>query len=351
STTPGGGRAALGRQAGSMLALAAVLIVGLSAAGAGGVVASPQLHSAQAHSLEGSQTWAAAIQEYMLAGEQPPNALDIARTLDEQGEQQLAQGDYKDALATFSSVGTQYAQSGDPVGRANDDVFKTYSAWVKSNGSDVPYSDAISFFEQYRTASSCSASCASAAADIEAQALYQYGTSLAASSDYTDAITQFEKITASFASSSYAAQAHTAAATAYLARAKQELSVECAASLPAGESPTTALADYQKLVSTYSDTPEGMQAKAALAAPQNVVGHFQTAMHNTALFLSKQLNLSSGFESDNYRTTIGASSTTFTFTRVAQGKYYVTFVDNTGTPFYIGALNNPTLFPVGPLCA
>jgi hypothetical protein len=271
--------------------------------------------------------------------------------LDEQGEQQLAQGDYKDALATFNSVGTQYAQSGDPVGRANDDVFKTYSAWVKSNGSDVPYSDAISFFEQYRTASSCSASCASAAADIEAQALYQYGTSLAASSDYTDAITQFEKITANFASSSYAAQAHTAAATAYLAVGKQELTQECAAPLPAGESPTTALATYQKLATTYADTPEGKQAKAALAAPQNVVGHFQTAMHNTALFLSKQLNLSSGFESDNYRTTIGASSTMFTFTRVAQGKYYVTFVDNTGTPFYIGALNNPTLFPVGPLCA
>jgi outer membrane protein assembly factor BamD (BamD/ComL family) len=355
-------RAALGRRAGAMLALAAMLVVGLSAAGVGGVVASPQLHNAQAHSLEGSQAWAAAIHEYTLAGEQPPNAPDIARTLDEQGEQQLAQGDYKDALAIFQSVGAQYAQSGDPLGRANDDVFKTYSAWVKSNGSDVPYSDAISFFEHYRTTASCSTSCASDAAAIEAQALYQYGTSLAASSDYTDAITQFEKIASSFASSSYAAQAHSAAATAYLAVGKQQLTTGCSNIYPFDAAFTTSdpgyqalLGTYQKLVSKYADTPEGQQAKKALAAPQSVSGTVINAPAGSAivLLLSKHANPNAGYFSGEYKTTPGGRGS-FAFRAVAPGVYNLSGTVTTpsviATLWYTDQQNNPISFHVYALC-
>ncbi len=215
----------------------------------------------------------------------------------------------------------------------------------------MAYPAAISFFDAYQSSSACSASCQSATTAIEAQALFQYGTQLLNQGNFSAAITQFETVTTKFATSSYAAQAHEAAAQAYLNVGKQEVASECPAPLPYGQSPAGALATYKTLSTTYADTPEGQQAKTALAAPQDAVGHFLKAVQNSKLFLSKHLNLSAGTESDDYTAKITSSSTTFTFTKVALGSYYLTFVDSGGNAYYIGALNKPTAFPIGPLCA
>ncbi len=344
-------RGALGRRAVSMLVMSAVLVVGLSAIGATGVFASPQIHGFQAHALEGSHDWQDAVHEYTLSGEQAPNAPDIARTLDEQGEQQLANGQYAAAIATFRTVSTQYDQAGDPVGRANTDTFNAYSAWVKSQAGDVAYFDAITFFESYRTAASCSASCQGAVAAIEPQARYQYGEQLLGQSAYSQAIGQFEAIATNFSSSSYASQAHEGAAQAYLGYGKQELASECPTPLPYGDSPTAALAAYRTLSTTYADTPEGQQAKTALAAPQDAVGNFQKALPSAVIYLSKNYSVSTGDASNDYVTAFSTTSSTFTFHNIAQGSYYMTYTDNTGASYYIGTQNNPVAFPVGPLCA
>lgn len=175
---------------------------------------------------------------------------------------------------------------------------------------------------------------------------------LATIQNYKDAVTQFEKLTADFPTSTYASQAHAAAAQAYLGLAQQETTAACATFFPEQPSAayTTLLGNYQTLVSQYADTPQGGQAKTALAAPQDAVGEFQHAVSNATLFLSKHLNLSAGTSSNDYTTKITSSGTTFTFHKVALGSYYLTYTDNTGAEYYIGPANQASLFPIKPLC-
>src|SRR5262249_44480262 len=154
------------------------------------------------------------------------------------------------AVGHFNIVITDYGRSGDAVGRARQDLYAAYVAWLQAADASLPYADAITVFTSRQTDTSCDANCQTAAHTLEVQARYQYGTRLAAAGDYQNAITQFEMIQTKFPKSSYAAQAHTAAAQAYLAHGKAQLAGACSQALP----------DYQTLAKRYADTPEGKQA-------------------------------------------------------------------------------------------
>ena len=72
-------RAAVGRRSLSFALLTIVLVAGLAASGAVGLVGSSPLHLVQAQAMEKSGQWSVAIREYSLSGQKGPNAPDIAR--------------------------------------------------------------------------------------------------------------------------------------------------------------------------------------------------------------------------------------------------------------------------------
>jgi len=248
--------------------------------------------------LERSGQWQGAIREYQLAGEAAPNAPDIARVYDEWGEQSLARGRYEQAAITFQTVITTYPRSGAAGDRAQQDLFETYTTWLRASPETISYPDAIADFVAYRASPSCAAPCQGAARDGEAQARYQFGAQLAGRSQYTNAITQFEIVQAQFPQSPYAKPSHGAAATAYYMLGQQQLQQACSNALPS----------YQALAKTYGDTPEGRKARAALSAPQRVTGTVTGfppgAPH--LVYLSRSANPATFSFSDDYQATIDA---------------------------------------------
>lgn len=341
-------RLALGRRARVTTLLALALIAALIGVGVGGVVAIQPLHTAQAHQLEGAGQWDAAIHEYALAGERAPDAPDIARAYVEWGEQSLQRHQYALAAPRLANVVASYTQSGASVARARDALYQTYSEWMQSGALSAPYLAIITYFKVYQPSAACDSACHAAAPALDAQAYYLYGQQLAAQVQYNAAINAFEIAQSAYPHTPYAARAHTAAATAYLAYGKQLLVTACANALPV----------YQTLVKSYADTPEGHTAQQALATPQPVTGVIQGFPTNPlpTVYLSKGINLNIFYFSDEYNATINAATGAFSFSAVAQGAYnlsteqllangadYRVFKDTTSGNVYS--------VQVGPLCS
>jgi tetratricopeptide (TPR) repeat protein len=338
-------RLAAGRRTPVMALLSAALLLVLLVSGVGGLTFTAPIHAFQAKSLESAKVYQSAVDEYAAAGETAPNAPNIARVFDEWGEDLLAANQYQTALTKFTTVTSNYSQTTAAITRANRDIFQTYTNWVKAGASDVPYSDAISFFGAYAGRFNCDSACQSDAHDIEAQARFQYGTQLASQSRYSDAIAQFESVQKNFAQSSFASKAHASAATAYLALAKQQKGSDCSSAIPT----------YQTLAKSYADTPEGKQAASDLAAPQPVSGTVTNIPGSgpATLILSRTLDEAAGTFSDDYETPVDASSGKFTFASVTQGSYFILL--RVGADLFIilqgtSASSSPEKHDVGQLC-
>jgi outer membrane protein assembly factor BamD (BamD/ComL family) len=327
-----------------MYVLSAAMVLVLVVTGIGSLTFASPLHGIQASTLERNGQWADAIREYSYAGQGAPNAPDIARVYDEWGEQLLGQRSLGLAVSRFDTVVTQYSQSGSAYDRGRTDLYNAYKEWIGTQGTDVPYPDAITYFETYAGFSTCDSTCQVDAHTIEAQARFQYGTQLAASSNYADAITQFEAIQKQFPQSPYASQAHTAAATAYYAEGQADLS---------GSSCANALTAYKTLVSNYGDTPEGQKAKTALAAGVDVTGTIPSAPGAIPVFLSKHVDPTNFIFSSEYRSTLGTNGS-FTFHGVQSGDYNLATSHDTGTAinfvYWHDASGNLYFIHVGQLC-
>jgi tetratricopeptide (TPR) repeat protein len=336
-----------GRQARSTLVLATVLAVVLAGGGAGALIAVKPLHSLQAQNFENQRDWGAALNEFALAGADTPNATNIARIYVEWGKDLLARHDYAGAVARFRAVLTSYGQSGDPVQQAAGDLFLAYSSWVRAGGTNMPYADAIATITAYSASAACDATCRGNAGLSLAQAHYEYGVALAGAQRYADAITQFQTVLSKYASSPFASQAHLAAAQAYLAYGKQLLTADCPLAVPL----------YQKLATSFGDTAQGKQATNALAAPVSVTGKLSGFPTNPApsIYLSTQIDPSSFFYSDDYKGSLDPSTGIFTFTKVAQGNYFLNYQLSQGssttyTVVVDKTTRNPITVHVGPLC-
>lgn len=309
-------RAAVGRRSLSFALLTIVLVAGLAASGAVGLVGSAPLHLAQAQAMEKSGQWAVAIREYGLSGEKGPDAPDIARVQNAWGEQLLQRGDYQGALTHFQTVLDDYQESGDAVQRAQMGQYQAYAAWMKQDASSVPYRDAITAFANFGSSPDCDSACKATLADVTPEAYYLYGAQLLQQKRYQLAITELTKLESQYAASSYASQGHAKAATAYLAYGQEQIS---------GQQCSGAVSSYKTIVTSYKDTPEAKTAQNALNAPQDVTGFITGAPASPlpTVHLSKHMNFNAFFFSDEYSTSLNATTGAFTFKLVAQGTYYI----------------------------
>ena len=336
------------RRALSMLGLALLLVVTLAGTGVAALLVSPGLHHAQARVLEESGRYEAAIVEYALAGDIAPNAPDTARTYDEWAAHLLRQKQYTAALSRYLLVTITYASSDTAYSQAEAGIFATYTAWIAANGSGVSYPDAIAYIQTYAASVACDSTCQSTAATILPQAAYQFGTQLTAAGQYAAAVKQLASVKTRYPQSPYAAQAHTAAAIAYLDLGQQQLPASCG----------DAVKTYQTLATSYADTPQGAQAKKALAAPQPVTGTISHVPSNPAptVYLSRSVNFAGyGYSfSHELHTTVDTQSGVFTFVSVPLGSYYLSWVRDTGAGTQEVVLENLDssfkLVSVSPLC-
>jgi len=341
------GRLLMGRRARVTALLALALVAALLVVGVSGVTLNKPLHRAQARQLEGAGQWNAAIHEYALAGEAPPNAPDIARAYVASGEQALRRQQYAVAAQAFSAVVVRYSQSGAAVQQARDDLYQTYSDWVQTASNAAPYLAIITYVKAYQQSAACDTPCQNAAPDLDAEAFFLYGQQLVARQQYANAINAFETTQAAYPGTAFARKAHTVAATTYLTYGKQLLATACGSALPL----------YQTLAKSYADTPEGHTAQQALAAPQSVTGTLQGFPTNPlpTAYLSKSVNLSIFFFSDDYSAKVNATTGVFTFTGVAQGTYNLSTAQtlSNGTDYRVfkdATSGNVYSVQVGPLC-
>lgn len=332
---------------------AAIPLVALLAAGVAGGYAFPsRVHRAEAHFFEARQQWWPAIAQYELLGEQEGKlAPDIARVHDVWGEALLNQHDYVGAVQQFQQA-RESSQPGDANDtRAQQGLFQAYTGWMQADPTEFDYPGAIAFFESYRSSAACDSTCAASADSAEAQALFAYGSQLNQRGAYSDAVAQFETLRQRFPTSAFAAPAHTSAASAYDAWAKQLRAQSCPSSVPT----------YQTLASKYGDTPQGASAKAALAAPVKVTGNLINMPAGSAptVYLSANAHApmtwspppGSVYFSQDYATTADAGTGVYTFNSVAQGTYTISVYWG-GTTEWWGntSTNELQFFQVGPMC-
>jgi tetratricopeptide (TPR) repeat protein len=342
-------RYALGRRATVFYALAGLLLVVLLGTGGGALAMAHQLHLVQAQSFEVSGQWNQAATEYALYGERAPHAPNLGRVYLRWGQDLAQQRAWSDAATHLSAALVANPSDANLIAQANTALYTTFVGWMKADAAHVPYPVAIDVFAAQRKASSCDAACQDQSATFEAQARYLYGQQLSTAQSYAEAASQFSTIETQFASSAYASQAHAAAATAYLALGQQQI---------ASKTCTDAAPTYQTLTKTYSDTPEGKQAAAALAAPQKVTGKFTglpTGNPIPRVRLSKFANPTAFVFSNDYATALDATTGAFAFASVKPGAYNLSTARDLGFKtdfhYYHGAAGDLYSIKVGPLCA
>jgi tetratricopeptide (TPR) repeat protein len=342
-------RVALGRRAGVFFALAGLLLATLLATGGGALALAHQLHLVQARSYEGAGKWEQAAKEYALYGERAPHAPNLGRVYLRWGQDLAQQQAWSEAANHLSAALAANPTDTALAAKVNTSLYTTFAGWLRADPTKVPYPAAIEEFTTQRSASTCDAACQSESASLEAQARYLYGQQLLSDQRYAEAATQFAAIEAQFASSAYAGQAHTAAATAYLALGQQQI---------ASKTCVDAVPTYQTLVKSYGDTPAGPQAAAALAAPQNVTGklvNYPTTNPIPRAHLSKFANPANFVFSNEYNAAVDSATGAFTFTKVAQGAYNLstsrTQSFKTEFHYFHSASGDLYSVKVGPLCA
>lgn len=342
-------RFALGRRATVFYALAGLLLVILIGTGGSSLALAHQLHLAQGQSFEAAGEWDQAAREYALYGERAPHAPNLGRVYLRWGQNLAQKQAWSDAANHLSAALAANPDDAKLAAQVNTALYTTFAGWMSADAAHVPYAAAIEAYTTRRGAPSCDATCQSESAALEAQARYLYGQQLATAQRYADAALQFSTIEAKFASSSYATQAHSAAATAYLTLGQQQI---------ASKTCSDAAPTYQTLVKTYADTPEGKQAATALAAPQKVTGKFAglpTGNPVPRVRLSKVANPTTFVFSNDYASAVDGASGAFTFASVKPGAYNLSTARDLGYKidyhYYHGAAGDLYSIKVGPLCA
>ncbi len=333
----------------SILLLLALCLVGLTQ--------QSTIHGLQAHNLEGQQQWQSAINEYQLAGEGAPASENIARVYNEWGEQFSAAQRYEDAFAKFNIVMNNYGSATSGVDRAQSDTIKAYLGWGQQASQQHDYMAATSHYDALLQLSYCTTSCQQQASALDATAYYNLAESQLTAKNYTDAINTFGIVMSRFPSSPEAQKLHGDLAKAIFGNGQQQLATSCPSAIPT----------YQQLATQFADTPEGQQAKTALAAPQPVKGRFIGFVPNSSS-LTQEAALMQGLtgsisQSQFFQMLTGAPTVTiqsdgsFSFMSVKQGTYdlaWGTINGNTGNEsftFYYRNDGSPVYVAnVGPLC-
>lgn len=337
-----------GQRTYTALAFTLALIVVLASLGVAGIEEMAGIHQLEAAHLEQVHDYQSAIQERELAGETAPPSQGIARDLVAWGEQALAQHQYSQAASVLTTAVALYANGSPSLARANADLYATMRDWLQADGQDFPYASAIQVFETYSASLACDATCEQEAPTLLAQAHFLYGEQLLAAGDDLDAADQMVIVQTKYGSSTYASQAHADAAKAYYAYGKAQVDTpSCAAAVPI----------YRTLAKSYHDTAEGSAAAKALAQPGRVTGTLTGFSGATipTLYLSRQIDPSNFYYSDEYSASVNAKSGAFTFSVVAQNAYFFSAVATSQgqyvyTLYHDKSSGQPLVVVVGPLC-
>ncbi len=321
----------------------------------GNLAAQPAFHGAQAHFLEGRGEWSAAITQYHASGERAPDSANIARTYNSWGASLARIQHYSDAINKFDTVINNYTAVPAAVQQAQKSKIDTALTWGKQALQQKNYSEATRQFEQVLRLPYCQATCKAQVNPLAATLYYNQAQTLLSQQKYADAVATFKTIQNRFPNTTTARQIHPDLAKALLASGQQEKASSCKSALPT----------YQELAQNYADTPEGKQAQTNLDAPQDVTGHFTTAIPTigtpqAALVQNLHWPISNSdfydkLDQEALTTTINDEGH-FTFSQVKQGSYALVWgtVNVYGTRLFsilhTDAGDPSFVATVGPLC-
>ncbi|GHO86661.1 hypothetical protein KSZ_46670 [Dictyobacter formicarum] len=241
-----------------------LVIIILFTSGGAGLLAHGSLHAAQAHFLENQHQWGQAITEYQLAGEKAPSSVDLARTYDEWGEDLSQNKQFQAANGKFDMVQSNFSQTPNEVSRAQKDETQSYINWGKQEAGQHHYTNATSRFDYVLSLSYCGSDCKAEVSALDATAYYNQAETMLSQKNYQEAVTSFKVVQNRFPQAPEASKQHKDMSKALLGKGKEDKSTLCETALPV----------YQELATKFADTPEGLEAKAALSVPQPVLGHF-----------------------------------------------------------------------------
>ena len=225
------------------------------------------IHRVQAHSLETSQQWSAALDEYGLAGEAAPVSEDLARVQNEQGESQNKAQKFDSAIATFNQVLTSFTSAPIGVKRAQSGTVAAYLGAGLLATTHSQYAQATQRYDALLVLPFCDSTCQAETNRLDATAYYHVAEAALSSQDYAAAVTAFSAITTRFASAPEASTIHQDYGKALLGLGQKQV---------ASSSCSDALVTYQTITKDFADTASGKQAAIDLLAPQPVIGKFTT---------------------------------------------------------------------------
>ena len=198
---------------------AGVFTLVLIVIGAAGLLSAAPLHRLQGQWFEAHGQYGLALSAYQLSGDTAASNQTMARIAVEWAEELSARQQFGDAIMVLQPVVASPAIDEPLAGRARQDIVSAYLAWGNQAQQQQAFQAALTRYKVLGQAVYCDGSCE--------------------------------------------VQVHAANAQALLGLARQ---------LANGQHYDQATAAYQQLVSGYSDTPEGQEARNALSAPQSLKG-------------------------------------------------------------------------------
>lgn len=286
----------------TVLARGGVFTLVLIVIAAAGLLSASPLRRLQGQWFEARGQYGLALGAYQLSGDTIATNQTMARIAVEWAEQLSANQQFGDAVAQLQPVVAAPAIDETLAVRARKDMIAAYLAWGNQAQQQRAFRVALVRYQTLGQAPYCDASCES--------------------------------------------QVHTANAQALLGLAEQ---------LTDERQYAQAVATYQQLVSNYSDTSEGQQARTALALPQPLQGrliypdgsaaaHFQVLLASQWTFDSSTQVLKLAGQQYQARTN---GTGAFSITSVAVGNTYViAWIDTSGHSGTCITTNNQPLYTV-----
>ena len=285
-----------------VLARVGVFTLVLIVIGAAGLLSASPLRRLQGQWFEARGQYGLALGAYQLSGDTIATNPAMARIAIEWAEQLSANQQYGEAVAQLQPVVAAPAIDETLAMRARQDMIADYLAWGDQAQQQRAFRVALSRYQALGQAPYCDTSCES--------------------------------------------QVHTANAQALLGLAEQ---------LTDEKQYAQAVATYQQLVSSYSDTSEGQEAQTALSLPQLLQGRLiypdGSAAANFQVLLASQWTFDSSTQvlklaGQQYQArTDGTGS--FSITSVAVGNtYMIAWIDTSGHSGTCITTNNQPLYTV-----
>ena len=316
-----------------------------------GISQQNNLHMMQGHYLEGHQSWASAITEYIAAGEKSSASMDVARTYDEWGEAQNSQQQYAGAVTSFNTVLQNYQGAQNEFNRAKTGIVTAYLGWADQAARQQNYVDATNHYNALLSLAFCVSNCKQLAQPKDATAYYHLAEQRLVQQQYAQAVDAYQTLQNRFPTAPEVGQIHAHYAQALWGKGQQEVDTAC----------SDAVTTYRLLTKFFADTSQGKQAAISLARPVQVKGHFTqsipgapnqpTAYLVQGLFVGIQQYQFPPLLANAPVATIHSDGT-FTFASVPQGAYELVWSSDNTLHFYYAFSGQHILYAahLGPLC-